>query len=109
MYDDLLDALRAIQGVQFAEYEWRTRPTCDHGTVRIDFEASDDDGDDEKQNRAWEGSVDLFTHGRKPALIAAVEAALTGVCENCWHVNSEQYERNTGLIHTEWVFQLEAR
>ena len=74
MYEDLVAALKAIDGVQFAEYEWKTRPTGNFGTVQLDFEAESDDGDDLKQDRAWEGSVDLFTRGNKWTIIAAVES-----------------------------------
>jgi hypothetical protein len=109
MYEDLVDALQNIAGVQFAEYEWKTRPTGNYGTVQLDFEAEDDNGDDLHQDRAWEGSVDLFTHGKEMLIVAAVESALEEICEGSWYLNSEQYERETGLIHREFVFQIETR
>ena len=109
MFDTLVALLKAIKGVQFAEYEWKTRPNGNFGTVQIDFEAEDDNGDDCKQDRAWEGSVDLFTSGKEMMIVAAVESALETVCEGSWYMNSEQYEHETGLIHREFVFQIEAR
>ena len=109
MYEELVSRLKEISGVQFTEYEWKTRPNGNHGTVQIDFEAEDDNGDDNKQERAWEGSVDLFTRGKEMTIVAAVESILEEVCEGSWYLNSEQYERETGLIHREFVFQLEAR
>ena len=109
MFDTLVALLKAIEGVQFAEYEWKTRPNGSFGTVQIDFEAEIDDGDDCKQDRAWEGSVDLFTRGKEMMIVAAVESALETVCSGSWYLNSEQYEHETGLIHREFVFQLEAR
>lgn len=109
IYDELVRQLKAIDGVQFAEYEWKTRPDGNFGTVQLDFEAEDDNGDDGKQDRAWEGSVDLYTHGEEPLIVAAVESALESVCESAWELNSIQYERQTGLIHREFVFQIEAR
>ena len=109
IYDELVRELQAISGVQFAEYEWKTRPAGNHGTVQLDFEAEDDDGDDEHQNRPWEGSVDLYTHGKEMMIVAAVESALENVCGASWYLNSEQYEHETGLIHREFVFQIEAR
>ena len=109
MFDTLVALLKAIEGVQFAEYEWKTRPNGNFGTVQIDFEAEIDDGDDCKQDRAWEGSVDLFTRGKEMMIVAAVESALETVCEGSWYLNSEQYEHETGLIHREFVFQIEAR
>ncbi len=108
-YEQLVAALQAIQGVAFKEYEWRTRPDGDFGTVQIDYEALPDEGDDTKQDRAYEGSVDLFTHGKQMMTVAAVESALATVCGASWYLNSEQYEHETGLIHREFVFQLETR
>lgn len=109
MFDELVSKLKAIQGVQFTEYEWKTRPNGNHGMVQLDFEAEDSNGDDEKQDRAWEGSVDLYTHGKEMTIVAAVETALETVCQGSWYINSEQYEHDTGLVHREFVFQIEAR
>ena len=109
MFDTLVALLKTISGVQFAEYEWKTRPNGNFGTVQLDFEAEDDNGDDIHQGRAWEGSVDLFTHGKEMLIVSAVESALETVCEGSWYLNSEQYEHETGLIHREFVFQIEAR
>ena len=108
-FDELVRQLKAIQGVSFTEYEWKTRPNGNFGTVQLDFEAESDNGDDCKQDRAWEGSVDLYTHGKEMVIVAAVESALEDVCEGSWSLNSEQYERETGLIHREFTFQIEAR
>ena len=109
IYDELVRQLKAIRNVSFTEYEWKTRPNGNFGTVQLDFEAADDIGDDQKIDRAWEGSVDLFTHGKEMMIVAAVETALESVCSGSWYLNSEQYERDTGLIHREFVFQIEAR
>lgn len=109
IYDELVRQLKAIEGVQFAEYEWRTRPQGNFGTVQLDFEAEDDNGDDSHIDRAWEGSVHLFTQGQEWTIVAAVETALESVCTGSWYLNSTQYERETGLIHREFVFQIEAR
>lgn len=109
IFDELARQLKAISGVQFTEYEWKTRPAGDFGTYQLDFEAADDDGDDGKLDRAWEGSVDLYTHGNKWDKVAAVESVLESVCRSSWSLNSIQYERETGLVHREFVFQIEAR
>ena len=109
IYDELVRQLKAIRNVSFTEYEWKTRPNGNFGTVQLDFEAADDIGDDQKIDRAWEGSVDLYTHGKEMMIVAAVETALESVCSGSWYLNSEQYERETGLIHREFVFQIEAR
>ena len=109
IYDELVRQLQAIEGVQFAEYEWETRPAGNFGTVQLDFEAENEIGDNNKLDRAWEGSVDLFTHGKEMMIVAAVESVLEDVCRGSWYLNSEQFENKTGLIHREFVFQIEAR
>lgn len=109
IYDELVRMLKAIEGVEFTEYEWKTRPNGNHGTVQLDFEAEDDDGDDRKQDRAWEGSVDLYTKGKAMMIAAAVESVLESICGSAWYLNSEQHEHKTGLVHREFVFQIEAR
>lgn len=105
-YTALVDALKA-SGIPFAEYDWQTRPTGDYGTVSLDFEAGADHGDDRKVARAWSGSVDLFMHGRDAAKIATVETILGEHCFGCWMCESIQHERETGLIHYEWSFEVE--
>lgn len=109
IFDELVRQLQDISGLSVAEYEWKTRPAGNFCTVQLDFEAEDDNGDDSKVDRAWEGSVDLYTHGKEMMLVAAVETALESVCEGSWYLNSEQYENKTGLVHREFVFQIEAR
>ena len=109
MFDALVTELQGISGVQFREYEWKTRPDGNYGTVQIDFEAEIDNGDDGRQDRAFEGSLDLFTRGKEMMIVAAVETALEKHCSGSWYLNSEQYEHDTGLIHREFVFQLEKR
>ena len=58
-YDALVAALKTTE-IPFAEYGWKTRPAGMHGIVAIDFESSFLNGDGLKQDRVWEGSVDVF-------------------------------------------------
>ena len=109
MYDALVTDLKSIAGVTIQEYEFKTRPSGNHGTVQMDFEAEVDNGDDSRQDRAFEGSLDLFTRKKEMMIVAAVETVLEIHCSGSWYLNSEQYERETGLIHREFVFQLEGR
>lgn len=107
MYEALKNALMNVQGVQFAEYEWHTHPQWDFGTFQIDFDARALVADGIKQEQAVEGSVDVFLHAPDKTKIAAIEAALESVCGSAFRKNSRQYEQQTGLLHIEWVFQLE--
>lgn len=109
IFDELVRQLQAIPGVQFKEYDWKTRPSGNHGTVQLEFEPDHNSGDDQKLQRCMEGSVDLFTYGKEMMIVAAVETVLENVCEASWYLNSEQYERDTGMIHREFVFQIETR
>lgn len=107
MYSQLVAALKALSNVSFTENEWGTRPATDHGTVQIDFAAAQDEGDGVHENQAYQGSVDLYTHGRATATAQAVEGVLETHCGASWYMNLETYEHETGLLHREYVFELE--
>ena len=92
-----------------AEDEWDTRPDADsYGEIQYEFEADHLDGDNRKHDRAFEGSMDLYSNKRNgdgwPALI---EQTLTEHCDSCWRLNYHTHETNTSLFHWEWVFQIE--
>lgn len=116
-YTNLVTALKALtQGerpnqvkLPMAEDDWNTRPeTVSYGIVSLDFEADALRGDNIKVATAYEGSVDLFSLQRSGAgWVELITETLTEHCEGCWSLNSHQYERETGLFHWEWVFQVE--
>jgi hypothetical protein len=76
--------------------------------VSLEFEAAHLDGDDAKNDRVWEGSIDLFYPklSDRSDLIEEIEETLTETVGNSWELNSTQYENSTGLFHVEWVFQV---
>ena len=92
-----------------AEDEWNTRPeTVSYGTVRLDFEADALRGDNRKVATAYEGSVDLYSLVRDGAgWIPLITGKLTEHCDGAWQLNHHTYERDTGLFHWEWAFQVE--
>ena len=117
-YTALVTALKALtQGespaqvvtLPMAEDDWNTRPdTVSYGTVRLDFEADALTGDNRKVTTAFEGSVDLYSLQRDGAgWVELITAALTEHCESCWSLNHHTYERDMGLFHCEWAFQVE--
>ena len=108
MYEQLKALLGAIDGIQFAEYEWATRPQGNHGTYQIDFQVDSDIGDDGHVDQAEEGSVDIWTAGRGADIAAAVEAALEAVCGGSWYKNLEEVDQETRMLRREYVFQMEA-
>ena len=106
-YEALVAALK-LTSIPFAEYGWRTRPEGAYGVVQLDFEAGSLDGDGEKLDRSWEGSIDLFYPKLtdRSDLIEEVEETLTAITGSSWQLNSTQYETGTGLFHVEWVFEV---
>ena len=108
-YENLVTALKAIYGCPFAENGWDSRPeTTSWGEVSCDFEADALHGDNVKQARACEGSIDLFSRRKNGEDIPQlIEETLTTVCEGCWHLNNFQWEHENDIFHWEWVFQVE--
>ena len=115
-YESLVAALKSLtQGeapatvtLPVAEDEWRTRPQSDsYGIVQLDFEGSAMNADDGKADLTWEGSVDLFSHMRSGGgWVPLITDALETWCGSCWSLNSHTYERETGLFHWEWTFEV---
>jgi hypothetical protein len=106
-YEALVAALK-LTDIPFSEYGWRPRPEGMHGVVSLDFETGTLNGNGTKTDRAWEGSVDVFYPKltERTDVIDAVEEVLAEICGCSWHLNSTQYETETGLFHVEWVFQV---
>ena len=119
-YTSLVTAMKALtqasgvtsepdKALKVAEDGWDTRPDADsYGEIYLEFEAGSLDGDNRKKDRAYEGSMDLYSRKRDgekwPALI---EQTLTEYCENCWRLEYHKHETGTNLFHWEWVFQIE--
>ena len=116
-YENMVTAMKALTKgeepntvtLPVAEYDWRTRPNADsYGIIALEFETDALAGDNIKQVRAWEGSVDLYSHQKRGGgWIALIEAALTEHCESAWTLNYHGYERDSQLWHWEWSFQIE--
>ena len=111
-YNALVAELKTLQQgdeiLPMAEDEWNTRPESEsYGTVRLDFEADALRGDDIKVAEAHEGSVDLYSEARNGAgWIPLIRSVLTKHCGGCWYLNHHAHERETGLFHWEWAFQV---
>ena len=117
-YESMVSDLKALsQGTSpdpvvtlpMAEDEWNTRPdTVSYGIVQKEFEADALRGDDVKTDTAFGGSVDLFSLQRNGAgWVPLITGTLTKWCGGCWSLNSHTYERETGLFHWEWEFEVE--
>ena len=116
-YTNLVTALKALtQGespnlvrLPMAEDDWNTRPeTVSYGTVALDYEVDALYGDNIKVATSYEGAVDLYSLQRDGAgWVPLITSTLTEYCEGAWSLNAHVYERNTGLFHWEWTFQVE--
>ena len=107
--EDLTADQQAMVTLPMAEDGWDTRPdVVSYGEVQLDFEADNLTGDDLKQSISYEGSVDLYSMVRSGAgWVELITQTLTDHCEGCWSLNHHTYERETGLFHWEWAFQVE--
>ena len=92
-----------------AEEEWYTRPdTVSYGVVSLDFEAGQLNGDGRKLDLSWEGSMDLYSLVKDGAgWIPLITGTIEKYCGSCWSLNSHTYERETGLFHWEWIFEVD--
>ena len=117
-YTALVTALKALtQGespdpivkLPMAEDEWNTRPdTVSYGIVLLQYEVDALRGDNRKLDTSYSGSVHLFSLQRDGAgWVPLITGTLTDYCESAWSLNYHTYERDTGLFHWEWAFQVE--
>ena len=106
---DLKALTQGAKSLPVAENGWTTRPDADsYGIVALEFEADALHGDNIKVCVAYEGSVDLYSRKKDgDGWIPLICGVLTEHCEGAWSLNSHQYERETGLFHWEWAFQVE--
>lgn len=61
--------------------------------------------DDKNAETAYTGTIDLFTLDQDDPLRESIPEALNGT-PAAWYLNSIQYEEETDLIHTEWVWEV---
>lgn len=81
------------------------------GNIKPPYIVWAEDGEEtfHAQNRHEEtaatGTIDLYTKDEDDLLISQIPQALNDASV-CWYKNSVQFERETGLIHHEWVFEV---
>lgn len=67
--------------------------------------ANDFEADSIHAERAYTGTVDLYTKTDRDPLADAIPLALNSIpC--AWTLNSVQYEEDTKIIHYEWIFEV---
>ena len=106
-YEALVSALKSL-ALPMAENEWYSRPECDsYGIVALDFEAGAIRGNNTKLDTVYEGSVDLFSHAKDGGgWVPLITETMETYCDGSWSLNSHVYERDTGLFHWEWTFEV---
>jgi len=107
-YETLVAALK-LTDIPFQEYGWKTRPEGVYGIVSLDMESGSLTGDDEKIDRVYEASVDVFWPklADRDDIIGTIEEILRDVCGSSWELNHSTYEHATGLFHAEWVCEIQ--
>lgn len=103
MLDKLKAALDSTE-IPFTEAGWETRPDGDYGVYTLDSSAGSVRADNRTRVIALEGTVDLFTRSGGQEKILLVSNAINSVDGLSWYLNSVQYEQDSRLMHTEWVF-----
>ena len=101
--DKLVDALKQT-GIPFAAWAWDGTPDGPAwGVCAVDSSPSRLGGEGMTFARSVQGTVDLFAAMPARCENVAVECVLRG-CEGIrWYLNTVQQERDTGLMHWEWV------
>ena len=104
-YEALVAALKLTE-YPVAEYGWKTRPEGTYLVVGLDFENGNLNGEGEKLDRSWSGSVDAFFQklADRDDVVETVEEILSEIFGAAWTMNSLQYESSTGYFHVEWTF-----
>lgn len=99
---ELLDALREqVPTVAWTAWEW-DMPTLTEswGTVKPDGDVTDN-ANDKKDDKAFTGTIDLYTRTAVASLIDLVEIVLTE-SRMAWHQGDILYDRNARAVHIVW-------
>ena len=106
MWDDLIAALDST-GFPFAHYAWtESAPERqrDHGVYAEDNEKALY-ANNKRAEHVLQGSIDLYTKDDSGAPKRNVEEALDAY-NIPFRLDYIEYERDTGFIHYEWIFEI---
>lgn len=99
------DALTGIQDLDVYHY-WRPRLQVPYCVWAEDGEVNRINANNHKLGQTLEGTVDYFTKKEFDPMLEKIQDALNGAEGVAWHLNSTQYEDDTGILHFEWVFRV---
>lgn len=91
-------------GIPFAEAGWQNVPKGDYGVYTLDGSPGSIRADNRANAMALEGTIDLFTKTGGQEKLLLVTNAINTIDGLSWYLNSIQYEQDTRMMHTEWVF-----
>ena len=100
---ELRDALKAV-----VDNVWRGRAPSNASVpyaVWAEDQRADFIADGQHIEISWQGTIDYFTRDPDDPVAEDIEEALEDL-DIAWSLNSKQYEHDTGVWHTEWVWQL---
>jgi len=103
----LADVKNALLTVSQKVYHYTASATavCPYLVWAEDGQSGSLHGDGRMMNQVIQGTVHLFTKSEGDILTKSIPTALTNAGIG-WSLNSIQYEPDTKIIHTEWVFDI---
>ncbi len=70
-----------------------------------DTESNSNSADDQKTDQVLQGTIDYFTKTEFDPNFNLIQEKLN-LADIVWKLNSIQYEKDTGYIHYEWIWEL---
>jgi hypothetical protein len=71
-----------------------------------DTQANSIYAEDKMDDRALQGTTDYFTKIEYDPMVNQIETAMNN-SDMSWKLNSIQFEKDTGYIHYEWVWEVD--
>lgn len=100
----LKNALESILPGSVSRYEAH-KQEAPYIVLAEDTQADSVWSDDGMTEQAIEGTIDLYTKDENDPLCLKIQLALNSI-KCSYRYNSTQYERDTKLIHHEWVWEI---
>jgi len=103
----LADVKNCLLSVSSKVYHY-TSPTsivCPYIVWNEDSQANSLWGSGEMINQVLQGVIHCFSNSENEPLIKSIQSALNNAGIS-WRLNSVQYEHDTKIIHTEWVWEI---
>lgn len=102
-----LDTIKnALLGLTSRVYHYAVEPNANPPYIVWQEDGANDlEAGNRHIERAYTGTIDLYTLEDGDPLMESVPQALDRSGEIAWYLNSVQYEEDTELIHYEWAWE----